>query len=117
MLDSNLPVVEATRLGVDEPSALAAKVQALAQEVEQLRRALETRDIIGQAKGMVMERFHVDAMAAFDLLVKLSQRSNTPVAVIAQKLVDADHPTRKGRSGAVLSPAPDGTHTTYLSRS
>lgn len=81
-------------------SALAAKVpaeqgrtQAMAREIEQLHRAVETRDIIGQAKGMLMERFDVDAARAFELLVKLSQKSNTPVAVIAQKLIEIDHPS------------------------
>ena len=81
-------------------SALAAKVranhcraQALAQENEQLRRALETRDIIGQAKGMLMERFDVDTAAAFDLLVRLSQESNNRLERVAQKLVELDHPS------------------------
>lgn len=67
---------------------------SMAQEIEQLRRALETRDVIGQAKGMLMERFDVDAAGAFDLLVRLSQTSNTPVAEIADKLVNIDHPRR-----------------------
>jgi AmiR/NasT family two-component response regulator len=66
----------------------------MAQEIGQLRRALETRDIIGQAKGMLMERFDIDAAAAFDLLVRLSQSSNTPVAEIAQKLVKLEHSRR-----------------------
>lgn len=51
------------------------------------------RDIIGQAKGMLMERFNVDAAAAFQLLVNLSQNSNIRVEVIAQKLVEIDHPS------------------------
>jgi hypothetical protein len=67
--------------------------QALVAEIEQLRHAVETRDIIGQAKGMLMERFGVDAAAAFDLLVKLSQRSNTPLVSVARRLVEIDHPS------------------------
>ena len=81
-------------------SALAAKVrsdqgraQAMAQENEQLHRALESRDIIGQAKGMLMERYDVDAAAAFALLVTLSQTSNTRLEHVAQKLVEIDHPS------------------------
>lgn len=65
---------------------------AMAREIEQLQRALATRDIIGQAKGMLMERFDVDAAHAFELLVRLSQTSNTPVAEIAHKVVELDHP-------------------------
>ncbi len=37
---------------------------------------------------MLMERFDVDAAAAFDLLVTLSQKPNTPLATTAQKLVE-----------------------------
>ncbi len=76
-------------------SALAAHVreqreamQALTRETDQLRTALATRDIIGQAKGKLMERFDVDAQAAFGMLTTLSQDSNTPLKHIAQKLVD-----------------------------
>lgn len=81
-------------------SALAATVrqehdreQARTEEIEQLHRALESRDIIGQAKGMLMERFDIDAAAAFTLLSTLSQQSNTRLAVIAQKVVEIDHPS------------------------
>jgi ANTAR domain len=76
-------------------AALAARVreqresfQALSRETDQLRAALETRDLIGQAKGKIMERFDVDANAAFGMLTKLSQQSNTPVKHVAQKLID-----------------------------
>jgi ANTAR domain len=62
------------------------------------RFALNSRDVIGQAKGMIMERFCVDAVRAFDLLVKLSQQSNTRVAVVAAELVaKGPETTRVGR--------------------
>jgi hypothetical protein len=66
----------------------AERQHALVAETEQLQRAIETRDIIGQAKGMVMERFGIDAAAAFKLLVRLSQQTNTRVEQIARKLID-----------------------------
>jgi GAF domain-containing protein len=53
----------------------------------QFKSALGSRDMIGQAKGMIMERFNVDAVQAFDLLTKLSQQSNTRVAELAADLV------------------------------
>lgn len=56
----------------------------------QFRAALSTRDIIGQAKGMLMERFGIDAVSAFKLLTGLSQETNTPLRDIAQQVVD--HP-------------------------
>lgn len=61
---------------------------------EQFKSALASRDIIGQAKGMIMERFKIDAGHAFGLLKRLSQSSNTPVAEIAQCLVYGDHAPR-----------------------
>jgi transcriptional regulator with GAF, ATPase, and Fis domain len=53
----------------------------------QFKSALASRDIIGQAKGMIMERFEVDAVRAFELLKRLSQTTNTRVAEIAEELV------------------------------
>lgn len=53
----------------------------------QFKRALSSRDVIGQAKGMIMERYGVDAVQAFDLLRKLSQDSNVPLIQVATELV------------------------------
>jgi len=57
---------------------------------EQFRSALASRDIIGQAKGMIMERFKIDAVQAFELLKRLSQSSNTALAVVARQLVESE---------------------------
>src|SRR5690242_12721148 len=54
---------------------------------EQFKRALASRDIIGQAKGMIMERYGVDAVQAFEVLRKLSQDSNVPLVQVAADLV------------------------------
>ena len=59
-----------------------------ARRDEQFKKALGSRDVIGQAKGMLMERYGVDAFQAFDLLRKLSQDSNTPLFEIAADLVE-----------------------------
>jgi GAF domain-containing protein len=58
---------------------------------EQFRSALASRDIIGQAKGMIMERFKIDAVQAFELLKRLSQSSNTPLVLVARQLVESEH--------------------------
>ncbi|UXA10425.1 GAF and ANTAR domain-containing protein [Mycobacterium sp. SMC-8] len=58
-----------------------------ARREEQFRRALASRDVIGQAKGMIMERYRVDAVQAFELLRKLSQDSNVPLIKVATNLV------------------------------
>jgi GAF domain-containing protein len=58
-----------------------------ARREEQFKKALASRDIIGQAKGMIMERYGVDAVQAFELLRKLSQDSNVPLQQVASDLV------------------------------
>jgi hypothetical protein len=68
-------------------TALAWKI---ARRETQFRRALASRDILGQAKGMVMERFKIDAEQAFELLKRLSQNSNTPVAAVARRFVESE---------------------------
>jgi transcriptional regulator with GAF, ATPase, and Fis domain len=71
----------------------AALAWKLVRREEQFRSALGSRDIIGQAKGMLMERFKIDAVQAFELLKRLSQNSNTPVAAVARQLVESEHPS------------------------
>jgi GAF domain-containing protein len=58
-----------------------------ARRDEQFARALSSRDTIGQAKGMIMERYSVDAVQAFEVLRKLSQDSNVPLVKVATELV------------------------------
>lgn len=58
----------------------------------QFKAALASRDVIGQAKGMIMERFRVDALHAFAMLTAISQETNTPVRDLAARLVD--HPDK-----------------------
>ncbi|WP_458319439.1 GAF and ANTAR domain-containing protein [Mycolicibacterium brisbanense] len=68
----------------------AALAWNLVRRDEQFRSALATRDLIGQAKGMLMERFKIDAVQAFEVLKRLSQNSNTPLVDIADDIVHAE---------------------------
>jgi GAF domain-containing protein len=52
-----------------------------------LRVALDSRAVIDQAKGILMERHKLTADAAFQALASVSMRSNTKVRDIAQRLV------------------------------
>lgn len=74
-------------------SAHAATVWSALQRGEQFRSALASRDTIGQAKGMIMERYSVNAIQAFELLRRLSQESNVRLHEIARQLVENDHPS------------------------
>ncbi|WP_051722104.1 MULTISPECIES: ANTAR domain-containing protein [Actinomycetes] len=63
-----------------------------AHREEHLRVAIASRDIIGQAKGMIMERYHINDAQAFDLLRELSQTSNVRLTDLARQLVNHDTP-------------------------
>lgn len=67
-------------------SAHAAVVFVDAQRICQLKQALATRDVIGQAKGILMERLHLTAAQAFGVLIEASNRSNTKLHVVAEEL-------------------------------
>jgi transcriptional regulator with GAF, ATPase, and Fis domain len=66
-----------------------ALVWESARRESQFQEALASRDIIGQAKGMIMERYAMDANQAFDMLRQLSHDSNVALAEVAGKIVDA----------------------------
>ncbi len=69
-------------------AAHAAAAILASRETEQLNTALLSRDLIGQAKGILMERFDLDAIGAFDMLRKLSQQMNVRLAEVAHRVVD-----------------------------
>jgi len=52
-----------------------------------LAQAIHTRDVIGQAKGILMERHGVRADAAFDQLRRLSQRHHRRLRDLAEDIV------------------------------
>jgi GAF domain-containing protein len=66
----------------------AALALAEAQRADQMHDALGNRDVIGQAKGILMERYGVPASAAFGLLARVSQAENTKLAEIARRLAE-----------------------------
>ena len=73
-------------------TSVPRQAKALAAENEQLRIALESRDILGQAKGILIKRFDADARRAWEILTRLSQDTNTRVVDLARKLIDTEHP-------------------------
>ncbi|SNR97126.1 GAF domain-containing protein [Geodermatophilus pulveris] len=77
-------------------AAHAAVALAGARGEEDLRRALGSRDTIGQAKGILMERHRLTAQQAFEVLARASQQSNRKLVDVAEELT---------QTGAV--PGPD----------
>lgn len=61
---------------------------ALRAENARLRAALEERDILGQAKGILMERHGIDAAHALDRLVEMSQHGDLALGEVAASLVE-----------------------------
>ncbi|MBW0101331.1 GAF and ANTAR domain-containing protein [Pseudonocardia sp. KRD-291] len=84
-------------LGAAFASQVAVAVYG-ARMVEHMQRALGSRDVIGQAKGILMERFGLGAEEAFELLVRSSQDSNLKLYDVAQWL------TGGGPHGAGIDP-------------
>jgi GAF domain-containing protein len=79
-----------TSLDIDHAVALAAQV-ALAFQVSEQQRNFEAglvnRTVIGQAVGIVMERFSLDPDTAFKVLARLSSHGNVKLVDIARVLV------------------------------
>jgi GAF domain-containing protein len=80
------------RLGEEVAAFVAiavANAEAAARatdDVLNMRRAMESRSVIEQAKGILMERFKVTSEQAFTLLTHASQRSNVKLRDIADEL-------------------------------
>jgi GAF domain-containing protein len=58
------------------------------RRVENLHSALGSREVIGQAQGILMERERISADQAFDVLRRASQYLNIKLREVAQTLVD-----------------------------
>lgn len=65
----------------------AAIAFAGVQAQEQLAVSLGTRDLIGQAKGILMERHHLTGLQAFAVLTRISQDTNRKLRDVAAELV------------------------------
>ena len=91
----------------DHGLAIASQVAiaiAAAQEIDQLRAGLDTRTVIGQATGILMERYGLDADRAFEVLIRLSTQTNRKLRDLAREVVasgrlpDQPTPTRRTAS-------------------
>jgi hypothetical protein len=66
--------------------AMARRRDEVERREAALHRGLSSRDVIGQAKGILMERQRLSAGEAFDLLRRVSQRLNRRLAEVAEHL-------------------------------
>lgn len=65
----------------------AAIAYADSRKVERLEGRIATRQLIGQAQGILIERYKITGDAAFVMLVRASQRSNVKLRDVAERLV------------------------------
>jgi len=65
----------------------AAIILGHAQAEDQLNHALQSRKVIGQALGILMERYRIDADRAFQFLMRASSDSNIKLRDVAEELV------------------------------
>lgn len=84
--------------------AIAAARTHEAEEslTQNLHAALKTREVIGQAQGILMERERITGDQAFDILRQASQRLNRKLREVAQTLIDTGERPETGppRSGS-----------------
>jgi ANTAR domain/GAF domain len=67
-------------------AAHAAVAYAAVYRQDHLHEAMETRDLIGQAKGILMERHKLTSVQAFELLAQASQASHRKLRDVAEEL-------------------------------
>lgn len=78
-------------IGVQAGVALAntRNYEECAARVRQLQEALDSRVVIEQAKGVLMERHRCDPEAAFDVLREVSQRANKKLRLVAREVIES----------------------------
>jgi GAF domain-containing protein len=76
--------------------AAVAMIGAAAET--QFENALATRDVIGQAKGMLMQRDNLTGLQAFSLLTRASQQTNVKLVDVARWLVNEHESKLEARS-------------------
>ena len=93
-----LAEVQRTLESREASCATPGRLRQLSEEVAGLRRAMESRAVIEQAKGIIIAATGCDPDQAFDVLVRQSQHENRKVAEIAAELVTSKiHQDRRQR--------------------
>lgn len=67
----------------------AATAIEYAREITHLQQAVQTRQVIGQAVGIVMHQYGLDDARAFAFLTRLSSHNNTKLRTVADQVIAA----------------------------
>jgi AmiR/NasT family two-component response regulator len=81
--------------GQDKPHApgdaaleqVVERLREVTEKVEGLTLAVQSRDVIGQAKGILMERYGISGDQAFEVLASVSSTTNTKLHQVAADLI------------------------------
>lgn len=82
-------------------AAHTAVALASAEEHDGLHTALHSRHTIGVAQGRLMERYGLTLDQSFNLLRRYSSTTNTPIRVIAKRIVDTGRLPEEPRTDGV----------------
>ncbi len=78
-------------------SSLGAVVVDASRQQAHLRKAIESRQLIGEAVGILRSQGGISRERAFDMLSKASQRMNVKLRDLAQQIADGSQPGMDGR--------------------
>jgi len=100
--------VEALR---ETRTAVSAQELLTTSPFARLQARMATMPVIEQAKGVLMAQQHCTADEAFDLLRRASQRSNTPIRLLAEQIVDSvqHHKKQQAVASSPAAQQPGGT--------
>jgi len=65
----------------------ASVAMGFVHTIDNLSQAITARQMVGQAVGIIMERYHLDEQRAFDFLVRTSSQTNVKLRTIAADLI------------------------------
>lgn len=81
--------LDAADRAVAEEVAVHARIALAAWDsADDLARGLASRSVIGQAQGILMERFSLDADRAFQVLRRYSQDGNVKLVEVARRVIE-----------------------------
>lgn len=102
--------VEDDAIGIAELfAAQAAIALGRSRQEFQLNEALESRKVIGQALGLIMQKYDLNEDRAFQFLIRVSSTSNVKVRDVAAELVHTAN-QRAARVITAAAPVRDAPH-------
>ena len=73
------------------------QIQALKQEIAELKNMLRSRKLVEQAKGLLMERECIPEAEAFRRIQRLSRDRNIPMAAISEAIIMSEKLTHRSK--------------------